>query len=62
MTIYAKKVIRYTEIIPPGIHKFVEKSLHFPEQMPLGLHEAMFLPTLRNLCDEEQQKLFLEPY
>ncbi len=61
MSIYAKKVVRYTEIISPGPHKFPEKAIYFPEQLPLGLHEAMFLPTLRNLCDEEQRKLFLEP-
>ena len=29
--------------------------------MPLGLHEVMFLPALRNLCDEEQVERFLKP-
>lgn len=61
MAIYAKKLIRYTEIIPPNDNKTFEKSMVFPEQAPLSLHEVMFIPTLRNLCDEEQVETFLKP-
>ena len=37
------------------------KNLFFDEQFPLGLHDFMFLSTLRNLCDDEQRKTILEP-
>jgi hypothetical protein len=35
------------------------KNLFFDEQFPLGLHDFMFLSTLRNLCDDEQRKTIL---
>lgn len=35
------------------------KNLFFDEQLPLGLHDFMFLITLRNLCDSEQVKTIL---
>ena len=38
LTIYAKKTIRYTEVIPPNKLGFSEKNLFFPEQAPLSLH------------------------
>lgn len=61
MAIYAKKLIRYTEVMPPNDFKTLEKTMYFPEQVPLSLHEMMFLPTLKNLCDEEQVETFLKP-
>lgn len=27
------------------------KNIFFDDQLPLGLHDSMFLITLRNLCD-----------
>ena len=33
----------------------------FRSQVPLSLHLMMFITTLKNLCDDEQRKLFLEP-
>lgn len=38
-----------------------DKNLFFDEQFPLGLHDFMFLATLRNLCDEQQRNTILEP-
>lgn len=38
LNIYAKKVVRYTELLPPSDFKGTDKTLFFPEQMPLGLH------------------------
>lgn len=38
-----------------------EKSFFTTEQLPLGLHDYMFLITLRNLCDDKQVKTILEP-
>jgi hypothetical protein len=35
------------------------KNLFFDEQFPLGLHDFMFLSTLRNLCDDEQRNTIL---
>ena len=39
----------------------IEKNNIFLYQMPLSIHAIMFLTTLQNLCDKEQEKLFLEP-
>jgi acyl-CoA oxidase len=37
------------------------KTNFFLYSMPLSLHAMMFLTTLRNLCDEDQEKIFLQP-
>jgi hypothetical protein len=52
LNIYAKKHIRYSEIFPQKDLHHGEKNLFFEEQFPLGLHDFMFLITLRNLCDD----------
>jgi acyl-CoA oxidase len=33
----------------------------FTHATPLSLHGLMYLTILKNLCDEEQEKMFLEP-
>lgn len=63
INIYANKLIRYSELFPQNDTLLMRsgKNLFFEEQFPLGLHDFMFLITLRNLCDEEQRKAILEP-
>lgn len=61
INIYAKKLIRYSEVFPLNQYTSGGKNIFFEEQLPLGLHDFMFLITLRNLCDEEQRRTILEP-
>jgi len=61
MNIHAHKLIRYNEIFPQTFEGQGNRSFFFTEQLPLSLHDSMFLTTLRNLCDDEQIKTFLEP-
>jgi acyl-CoA oxidase len=61
MTYYAKRLLRFHDFYPLDGNNEVLKTNLFAHSMPLSLHGIMFLPTLHNLCDTEQQKLFLEP-
>ena len=61
MTAYAKKLLKFHEYFPLDGSNEALKSALFLYNVPLSLHGIMFLITLRNLCDEEQERMFLEP-
>ena len=61
MTAYAKKMIQFHSHFPlDGTNEDLKTSI-FCHATPLSLHGLMFIKTLQNLCDEEQDKLFLQP-
>jgi len=37
----------------------MEKNKLYVYALPLSLHAIMFLTTLQNLCDKEQEKMFI---
>ncbi len=61
MTDLAKKILKFHESYPLDGSNELFKSNLFAISTPFSLHGLMFIPTLRNLCDSEQEKLFLEP-
>lgn len=64
MNVYAKKVMRLHEFhdqFPLDGSVEVFKINSFVHALPFSLHAIMFLNTLANLCDEEQEKMFLQP-
>jgi acyl-CoA oxidase len=61
MTAYAKKILRFHNFYPLDGSNEEIKSCIFTHAIPLSLHALMFIPTLHNLCNKEQEKLFLEP-
>lgn len=59
MKYYAKRLMRFHDFYPlDGTNEELKCNL-FAHSIPLSLHGIMFLPTLQNLCDAEQEKLFL---
>lgn len=61
MAYYAKRLLRFHEYYPlDGSNEEIKANI-FMHPVPLSLHGLMFIPTLHNLCDAEQEKLFLEP-
>lgn len=61
MSYYAKRLMRFHDFYPlDGTNEELKSNL-FAHTIPLSLHGLMFLPTLQNLCDAEQEKVFLEP-
>lgn len=61
MTTFATKILKFHSYYPLDSSNEVLKSHLFCHQAPLSLHGMMFLYTLKNLCDADQEKLFLEP-
>ncbi len=61
MTDLAKKMLKFHETYPLDGSNQEFKTNLFTFSTPFSLHGLMFIPTLRNLCDEEQEKTFLEP-
>lgn len=59
MTDLAKKIMQLHEKYElTGELEILKKSI-FNYSTPLSLHAIMFLTTLQNLCDKEQEKMFL---
>lgn len=59
MTAYTKKMLKFHNYYPLDGTTEVDKLKFFTHATPLSIHSLMFLTTLRNLCDKEQEKLFL---
>lgn len=59
MNAFAKKAMRFHNFFPLDGTNEIAKSKIFCQAMPFSLHGVMFLNVLRNLCDSEQEKMFL---
>jgi hypothetical protein len=61
MNTYAQKTLRFHSYYPLDGSIEADKMNLFCHATPLSLHGLMFLQTLRNLCDKEQERTILEP-